>query len=131
MGQENGYSQMQRGAGVRNAAEILSRTALIQGALALGCVILFPVAVPFILGSTALILAFLSRGYEKSLNTKARIAVGLSLGAILLNLLIILFSLFFFLLQYQTNPAFREGFEREFRRETGMEFTVPEKGGSL
>ena len=121
MEQENGYSKLQRGAGAGNAAEILSRTALIQGALALGCVILFPVAVPFILGGTALILAFLSRGYEKSLNAKARIAVGLSLGAIILNLLIIVFSTFFFLLQYRINPAFRDSFNREFRSETGIE----------
>lgn len=122
MEQGSGYAGYRREPSpAQDAGEALARIALIQGGMALVCVFFIPFIVPFILGSISLIMAFLSRGYNKTYPFRAKVAIALAGAAVGANLLFTIFSLGAFWLQYSSNPAFRQELNEEFKKQNGMD----------
>ena len=105
----------------RNPGEVMARTAFIQAILAFVCVIVFPMFTPFILAGIALILAFLSRGYEDKLSGQARVAVVLAALAVVANIAYTAWSVTGFVSRYHNDPAFHQEMNRQFQQMSGMD----------
>ena len=85
------------------------------------CVIVFPVFTPFVLAGIAMILAFLSRGYESRLAGQAKAAVVLAGLAVIANIAYTAWSVSGFVSRYQSDPAFHQEMNRQFQQMSGMD----------
>ena len=98
----------------KDPGEIMTRTAFIQAILAMVCVVVFPVFTPFVLAGIAMILAFLSRGYESRLAGRAK-------AAVIANIAYTAWSVTGFVSRYQNDPAFHQEMNRQFQQMSGMD----------
>ena len=105
----------------RSPQESLSRTAMSLAVLSIFSVFVFPVALPYIFGATALIMAVLSKGGRSTMPRNSRTAFKISMAALILNAALLVFTVYFFI-QVLHDPELQEQYSETLYQMNGMTF---------
>lgn len=111
-----------------SAGQKLSGTALGLSIFALISTLIFPVVLPLVLGSTAIILAILSKGGGNKLPGRSHLAVILAVMAIAVNIIVLIVAAVSFANMLQ-DPSQREALNSMVESTYGM--SLDELLGSL
>lgn len=117
-----------------NPAQNLITASLVLGISAVFSAFMMTVYLPFILGGISIILAILSKGSGPAVSGRAKAGIACSIGAILLNVMIVGWSTFTVFnnpdVYRQFNSMYEqlygESFEDMYRELTGREFPGPQ-----
>ena len=103
---------------MRSPGQTMATVSMILGLASVFCV--FTIYLPLILGSIAILLAILSKGYGKKMLAIAKIGVGTAIGG--LTMVIALFVSFFTLLTANSDILIERGrlLDEQFERQTGQ-----------
>ena len=96
----------------RNSSQTLEKTALVFGVVAIGSTMIIPVFCPLFFGSIAIVMAFLSKGYDIRMAMHAKIGTALASVAIVLNISLLIGSLMLYLYV----PAYKQQINRMYEQ---------------
>ena len=82
---------------MNNSNHTLERCSLVFGVVAIGSTMIIPVFCPLFFGSIAIVMAFLSKGYDIRMAMHAKIGTALASVAIVLNIALLVGSLMLYL----------------------------------
>ena len=105
---------------VRNPGQTMAMISLILGIASI--VTLFSIYLPIILGSIAIVLAILSKGYGKKMLTTAKVGVGTAIGG--MTLIVAIFGAIISLFLSMTGDElveFGRQIDQQFEQQTGMD----------
>ncbi|MDE7285483.1 MAG: hypothetical protein K2N55_01380 [Lachnospiraceae bacterium] len=105
---------------VRNPGQTMAMISLILGIASI--VTLFSIYLPIILGSIAIVLAILSKGYGKKMLTTAKAGVGTAIGG--MTLIVAIFGAIISLFLSMTGDElveFGRQIDQQFEQQTGMD----------
>ena len=105
----------------RSPQESLSRTAMSLAVLSIFSVFVFPVALPYIFGATALIMAVLSKGGSDVFPKRSRTAAIVAVISIAINTFLIVSSAVYFV-RLLHDPQLQEQFSELLYRTYGITF---------
>ncbi len=88
----------------KTSNQTLEKVALVFGIVAIGSTMIIPVFCPLFFGSIAIVMAFLSKGYDIRMAIHAKIGTVLASVAIVLNISLLVGSLMLYLYV----PAYKE-----------------------
>lgn len=116
--QNNQYYSQNPQPNMRSPGQTMATVSMILGLASVFCV--FTIYLPLILGSIAILLAILSKGYGKKMLAIAKIGVGTAIGG--LTMVIALFVSFFTLLTANSDILIERGrlLDEQFERQTGQ-----------
>ena len=101
--------------------ERLSRTAMSLAVMSIFTIFVFPVILPYVFGSVALVMAILSKGGSERFPRRSRTAAVVSGIAIAINTALIVMSVLFFI-QVLHDPQLQKQFGETLYRMYGITF---------
>lgn len=116
--QNNQYHSSAPRPGIQNPGQTMATIAMVLGLASVFCI--FTVYLPLVLGSIAIILAILSKGYGKKMLATAKIGVGTAIGG--LSMVLVLIASVFSLLMSNSDVLIDQGrqLDEQFERQTGQ-----------
>jgi len=114
----NQYYSQNPGPGIHNPGQSMATIAMVLGLASIFCI--FTVYLPMVLGSIAIILAILSKGYGKKMLATAKIGIGTAIGG--LSMVLALIASVFTLLMSNSDILIDQGrqLDKQFERQTGQ-----------
>lgn len=101
--------------------ERLAGTSLTLAVIAVFSIFVFPVVAPFIFGSISIVMAVLSKGGRPTMPRNSRTAFKISMAALILNLALMVFTVYFFI-QVLHDPELQEQYSEALYQMNGMTF---------
>ena len=95
--------------------QTLEKVALVFGVVAIGSTMIIPVFCPLFFGSIAIVMAFLSKGYDIRMATHAKIGAALASVAIVLNIALLVGSVMLYLYV----PAYKQQINQVYEQMYG------------
>jgi len=116
--QNNQYYSSTPRPGIQNPGQTMATIAMVLGLASVFCI--FTVYLPLVLGSIAIILAILSKGYGRKMLATAKIGVGTAIGG--LSMVLVLIASVFSLLMSNSDVLIDQGrqLDEQFERQTGQ-----------
>lgn len=106
----------------RNVSAYMARSSFIEGILSILTCFTFTVFPAFVFGSLSLVMANLSRGYDKKFSKVAKRGILLAICGLVLNCCILGYTTLHFLSSYQTDGAFRQQVNEMCEEQYGYSF---------